>query len=50
MPTLFRFLFVCGVFAAIIYGVILSLVYLVEPREREVTIKIPSEQVNPPAP
>ena len=50
MPTLFRFLFFCGVIAATVYGIILGLVFFVEPRERDVTIRIPSEQVNPPNP
>lgn len=48
MPTLFRFLFVCGIIVATAYGIILGLVFFVEPRERDVTIKIPSELVNPP--
>lgn len=47
MPTLFRFLFICAVIAGSIYGAMLALVTFVEPREREVTIRIPSERVNP---
>lgn len=47
MPTLFRFLFFCAVVAATIYAVMVALVTFVEPREREVTIRIPSERVNP---
>ncbi len=47
MPTLFRFLFILAVIAGIIYGSMLALVMLVEPRERDVTVRIPSERLNP---
>lgn len=50
MPTLFRFIFVLAAIAAIIYGSMVSLVALVQPREREVTVRIPSERLNPPSP
>ena len=50
MPTLFRFLFVLAVIAGIIYGSMVALVFLVEPRERDVTVRVPSERLNPPAP
>jgi SNF family Na+-dependent transporter len=49
MPTLFRFLFVLAVIAGIIYGSMVALVFLVEPRERDVTVRVPSERLNPPA-
>lgn len=48
MPTLFRFLFVCATIAGMIYGAMIALVVFVEPREREVVVRIPSERVNPP--
>ncbi|NML75872.1 hypothetical protein HHL25_17205 [Rhizobium sp. S-51] len=48
MPTLFRFLFFCATIVGIVYAAMWSLVVFVEPRERDVTIRIPSEQVNPP--
>ncbi|MFN7103996.1 MAG: hypothetical protein ACK4N1_15380 [Pseudorhizobium sp.] len=47
MPTLFRFLFIITVIAGIIYGSMLALVFLVEPRERDVTVRVPSERLNP---
>ncbi|HEV7436779.1 MAG TPA: hypothetical protein VGO22_18215 [Pseudorhizobium sp.] len=47
MPTLFRFLLILAVIAGIIYGSMLALVFLVEPRERDVTVRIPSERLNP---
>ncbi|WP_117196354.1 hypothetical protein [Rhizobium terrae] len=50
MPTLFRFLFVLAVIAGIVYGSMVALVMLVEPRERDVTVRIPSERLNPAPP
>jgi len=50
MPTLFRFLLILAVIAGIIYGSMVALVFLVEPREREITVRIPSERLNPPQP
>ena len=50
MPTLFRFLFVLAVIAGIVYGSMVALVMLVEPRERDVTVRIPSERLNPTPP
>lgn len=50
MPTLFRFLFFCVSAAALVYGVMFALVVLVEPRERDVVVRIPSERVNPQTP
>ena len=49
MPTLFRFLTVCAMIAAFVYGVMMALVVFVEPRPRDVTVRIPSVRVNPPA-
>ena len=46
MPTLFRFLFFCCVIAGLVYGTMIALVTFVEPVERNVTVKIPSERVN----
>jgi len=48
MPTLFRFLFVCAMIAGTLYGIMVALVVFVEPRERDVTIRVPSERLNPP--
>ncbi|WP_180356106.1 hypothetical protein [Aliirhizobium smilacinae] len=49
MPTLFRFLFILALIAGVIYGGMVALVVLVEPKEREITIRVPSERLNPPA-
>lgn len=49
MPTLFRFLYWCALISGVIYAILFSLAYLVEPRPRDATIEIPSERTNPPA-
>ncbi|WP_112408269.1 MULTISPECIES: hypothetical protein [unclassified Rhizobium] len=46
MPTLFRFLFICALIVGVIYGTMVALVTFVDPVERDVTIRIPSERVN----
>jgi hypothetical protein len=48
MPTLFRFLFILAVIGGAIYGSMVALVFFVEPRERDVTVRIPSERLNAP--
>ena len=50
MPTLFRFLLMCAGIAGIVYGTLYALAVFVEPRERDITVRLPSERVNPPAP
>lgn len=50
MPTLFRFLFVLAAIAGIVYGSMVALVMLVDPRDRDVTVRIPSERLNPTTP
>ena len=47
MPTLFRFLFVCGTIVGLVYVTMWSFAVFVEPRERDVTVRIPSERINP---
>lgn len=49
MPTLFRLLFFGGAFVAIFYAVMLTLVLLVDPGEREVRVSIPAGSLAPPA-
>ncbi len=49
MPTLFRLLAVLAIIAGAIYGGMVALVTFVEPQPRDVTIRIPSERINPPA-
>lgn len=47
MPTLIRFLVFCGVLTGIVYGAMYALTVFVEPRPREITIRVPTERVNP---
>jgi hypothetical protein len=42
MPTLFRFLTVLAVLAAIAYGAMFALVTFVEPRKGEMSVRIPA--------
>ena len=50
MPTLFRFLLICLGIAGFIYGTLYGLAVFVQPRERDITVRLPSERVNPPQP
>jgi hypothetical protein len=47
MPTLFRFLATIGILAGIAYGAMYALVVFVEPKQGEMTVRIPSEKLNP---
>ena len=49
MPTLFRFLCILAIIAGAVYGSMWALVTFVEPEPRDVTVRIPSERVNPPS-
>jgi hypothetical protein len=46
MPSLFRFLFLCAVLVGIVYGAMFALVVYVEPVDREVTVRVPTETLN----
>jgi len=45
MPSLFRFLVVLGVVAAVIYGGLWALAHFVEPKPREMTVTIPQDRL-----
>lgn len=45
MPTLFRFLFVIGVLAGIVWGSMVALVTFVEPQPREMTQTVPAAKL-----
>jgi hypothetical protein len=47
MPTLIRLLVVLGLIAGLVYGGMVALVVLVEPNPREMTVRIPSERLQP---
>jgi len=44
MPSLFRFLTVVGIIAAIGYGVVFALANFVNPKPREMTVTIPPDR------
>ena len=46
MPTLFRFLVTIGVIAGIVYGAMFALVQYVQPKQGEMTVRIPVEKLN----
>lgn len=47
MPTLSRFLIILAVIAGAIYGSMYALVLFVEPKQGEMTVRIPPERLNP---
>ena len=47
MPTLFRFLMVIGLIVGAVYGSMVALVVLVEPTPREMSVRIPSDKLQP---
>lgn len=44
MPSLFRFLAIVGIIAAVIYGGVVALASLVQPQPREITVTIPPDK------
>tara|TARA_R110002020_G_scaffold65998_6_gene173785 strand:+ start:4301 stop:4444 length:144 start_codon:yes stop_codon:yes gene_type:complete len=46
MPSLFRFLFLCAVLIGIVYGAMFALVIFVEPVDRDITVRVPTEKLN----
>lgn len=47
MPSLFRLIFFCVILAAISWGAMVALAVLVEPTQREMTVRIPANKLNP---
>lgn len=47
MPSLIRFVVFCGVVAGLVYGAMFALIMFVEPKPREITVRVPTERVNP---
>ncbi len=47
MPSLIRFLVFCAVIVGLVYGAMYALTTYVDPTPREITVKIPTERVNP---
>ncbi|MCF6320907.1 MAG: histidine kinase [Rhizobiaceae bacterium] len=47
MPSLIRFLVICGILAGLVYGAMFALATFVEPNPRDMTVKIPAKKINP---
>jgi hypothetical protein len=47
MPSLIRLLLVLGLIAGMIYGGMAALVMLVQPNQREMTVRIPNDRLQP---
>jgi hypothetical protein len=48
MPSLFRFLFVLGILFTMGWGTMIALVYLYEPKPREMSVSIAPQKLNSP--
>lgn len=46
MPSLIRFIVVCGILAGIGYGAMFALATFVEPNPREMSLRIPASKLN----
>jgi hypothetical protein len=47
MPTLLRFVVTLAVLAGIVYGAMFALVMFVEPKQTELSVKIPQARLDP---
>jgi hypothetical protein len=47
MPTLTRLIFILAILAGLVYAGMVALVTFVHPTQTEMTIRIPSEKLNP---
>ena len=47
MPTLFRFVVTLAVLAGIVYGTMFALVMFVNPKQAELSVRIPPERLAP---
>jgi hypothetical protein len=47
MPSLIRLLVVLGLIAGLIYGGMFALVMLVQPNQREMSVRVPNERLEP---
>ena len=46
MPTLFRLLMTLGILAGLIYGAMFALVTYVEPKQGEISVRVPVDKLN----
>ena len=47
MPSLIRFIVICGILGGLAYAGMFALATFVEPEEREIRVKVPSNRINP---
>jgi hypothetical protein len=47
MPSLFRLIFFCAILAGLGWGAMVALAVLVEPTQREMTVRFPANKLNP---
>lgn len=47
MPSLIRLLVIVGVLVGLVYGGMVALVVLVDPKPREMSVRIPNERLAP---
>jgi len=47
MPSLIRLLVVLGLIAGLVYGGMFALVVLVQPNQREMSVRVPNERLEP---
>jgi hypothetical protein len=47
MPSLIRLLVVLGLIGAVIYGAMVALVISVEPKQREMSVRVPIDRLQP---
>jgi hypothetical protein len=47
MPSLIRLLVVVGLIGAVIYGGMIALVILVEPKQHEMIVRVPNDRLQP---
>ena len=50
MPTLVRLLVILAILAALGFGAMFALATFVEPRQSEMTIRVPTDKLNPAVP
>jgi hypothetical protein len=48
MPSLIRLLAVLGLIGAVIYGGMIALVIFVQPKQHEMSVRVPNERLQPP--
>jgi len=48
MPSLIRLLVVLGLIGAVIYGAMIALVVVVEPKQREMSVRVPADRLQQP--